>query len=61
MGGKWMFRGIERGTLNAFMVVVPDRTKTTLRPGNIIMSDEWAAYHYFSGYLYMTIEAIEGH
>ena len=45
-----MFRGIERGTLNAFMVVVPDRTKTTLRPGNTIMSDEWAAYHDISGY-----------
>ena len=47
-----MFGGIERGTTNAFMLVVPDRTRNTLlpiiqqyiRPGTTIMSDEWAAY-----------------
>ena len=51
MGGvdwQWVFGGIERGTPNAFMVIVPDRTKTTLlpiiqryiRPGTMIMSNE---------------------
>ena len=47
--GHWVFGGIERGLKNAFMVVVPDRTKNTLIPvihkyirtGSIIMSDEW--------------------
>ena len=50
--GHWVFGGIERGTSNAFMVVVPDRTKQTLmpiiqtyiRPGTTVISDEWRAY-----------------
>ena len=66
MDGQWVFGGIERGTSNAFMVVVPDRTKTTLlpiiqryiRPGTTIMSDEWAAYHDIGtipGYTHLTV------
>ena len=50
--GQWVFGGIERGTTNAFMLVVPDHTRSTLLPiiqqyirsGTTIMSDEWAAY-----------------
>ena len=49
--GPWVSRGIEKGSKNAFMVVVPDRTMNTLIPiihkyirtGSIIMSDEWRA------------------
>ena len=64
--GQWVFGGIERGSPNAFMVVVPDRSKNTLlpiiqqyiRPGTTIMSDEWAAYHdirTIPGYTHMTV------
>ena len=30
--GQWVFGGIERGTTNAFMLVVSDRTKNTVLP-----------------------------
>ena len=47
-----MFGGIERGTTHSFMVVVLDRSAATLlpiiqtyiRPGTLIISDEWRAY-----------------
>ena len=50
--GHWVFGGIERGTPNAFMTVVPDRSKQTLLPiiqqyirrGTTVISDEWRAY-----------------
>ena len=50
--GHWVFGGIEQGTCNCFLVVVPDRTEATLRalteqwilPGSHIVSDGWHAY-----------------
>ena len=50
--GHWVFGGIERGTTHSFMAVVPDRSAATLlpiiqtyiRPGTLIISDEWRAY-----------------
>ena len=64
-----MFGGIERGTSNAFMVVVPDRTKQTLmpiiqtyiRPGTTVISDEWRAYFDvgISGYTHQTVNHSE--
>lgn len=32
MDGQWVFGGIERGTGNAFTLIVTDRTKNTLLP-----------------------------
>lgn len=51
--GQWIFGGIERGSKNMFMEMVPDRSATTLLevikrkilPGTIIMSDCWKAYN----------------
>ncbi len=64
--GHWVFGGIERGTSNAFMVVVPDRTKQTLiqtyiRPGTTVISDEWRAYFDvgISGYTHQTVNHSE--
>ena len=50
--GHWVFGGIERGTSEAFMVEVTDRSASTLlpiikkfiKPGTTIISDEWRAY-----------------
>ncbi|KAI6647453.1 hypothetical protein LOD99_12449 [Oopsacas minuta] len=50
--GQWVFGIFETGTNKAVMVVVPDRTTTTLLPiiqqyilpGTTIQSDEWASY-----------------
>lgn len=50
--GHWVFGGVERGTGDAFMVEVSDRSARTLLPiiqqyvlpGTTIMSDEWRAY-----------------
>ena len=47
--GHWVFGGIERGTSEAFMVEVTDRSASTLlpiiqkfiKPGTTIISDEW--------------------
>ena len=48
INGQWVFGGIERGTTKSFMVVVEDRSASTLlpiiqqyiRPGTLIISDE---------------------
>jgi len=62
-----VFGGVERGSPNAFMLVVPDRTKQTLlplvqqyiRPGSTVMSDQWRAYFDIgatgSGYSHLTV------
>ena len=61
--GIWRDR---TGTPNAFIIVIPDRTKTTLlpiiqryiRPGTMIMSHEWAAnrdIRTIPGYSHMTV------
>ena len=50
--GHWVFGGVERGTGNAFMVEVPNRTTQTLLPiiqkyvlpGTTVLSDEWRSY-----------------
>lgn len=49
--GKWVFRGVERGTNKCFMEVVPKRTKAVLRvlrkyvlPGTTIISDCFKSY-----------------
>ena len=50
---QWIFGGICRNTRKVFMVVVPDRTATTLlavireriEPGSVIMSDCWRSYN----------------
>ena len=64
MDGHWVFGGIERGTTKSFMVVVEDRSAATLipiiqryiRPGSVIISDEWQAYSTLSslGYTHQT-------
>ena len=61
----WVFGGIERGSKDSFMMVVPDRSKNTLmpiitqyiRPGTTIISDEWRAYCDIgvSGYTHLTV------
>ena len=63
--GHWVFGGIERGTTKSFMVVVADRSAATLapiiqtyiRPGALIISDEWRAYSTLStlGYTHQTV------
>ena len=63
--GHWVFGGIERGTTKLFMVVVEDRSADTLipiiqrfiRPGTLIISDEWHAYSTLSslGYQHQTV------
>ena len=63
--GHWVFGGIERGSRDAFMMVVPDRSKNALmpiimqyiRPGTTIISDEWRAYFDIgtSGYTHLTV------
>ena len=60
-----MFGGIERGTTHSFMVVVLDRSADTLlpiiqryiRPGTLIISDEWRAYCQIRslGYTHQTV------
>ena len=53
LSGQWVFGGVCRGTDDIFMVSVGDRSSATLiplihqyvRPGSIIMSDQWAAYN----------------
>ena len=50
--GHWVFGGVERGSGDAFMVEVQNRTTSTLlpiiqqyvRPGTTVLSDEWRAY-----------------
>ena len=50
--GHWIFGGVERGSGDAFMVEVSDRSAQTLlpiiqqyvRPGTTVLSDEWRAY-----------------
>ena len=63
--GHWVLGGVERGTDNVFLVVVPDRTSATLVPiiqqyvrrGSVIHTDEWAAYSCLSqhGYTHGTV------
>ena len=63
--GHWVFGGIERGTTKSFMVVVDDRSAATLipiiqryiRPGTLIISDEWRAYSTLSslGYTHQMV------
>ena len=65
--GHWVFGGIERGTTKSFMVVVEDRSAATLipiiqryiRPGSVIISDEWRAYSTLSslGYTHQTSDS----
>ena len=65
--GHWVFGGIERGTTKSFMVVVEDRSAATLipiiqryiRPGSVIISDEWRAYSTLSslGYTHQTVNS----
>lgn len=51
--GKWVLGGVERGTDNMFMVMVPSRDAATLlpliqryvKPGTTIHTDGWAAYN----------------
>ena len=51
--GKWVFGGVERGSKNCFLKVVPDRSKETLLnvlqtyvlPGTTIISDCWSSYN----------------
>lgn len=53
---QWVFGGICRETKECFLYNVPDRSATTLipiiiqsiRPGSIIISDEWRAYNQIS-------------
>ncbi|KAG0423670.1 hypothetical protein DMUE_6132, partial [Dictyocoela muelleri] len=50
--GQWYVGGVEKGTKNAFLVPVFDRSAQTMArviyenvlPGSIIMTDEWKAY-----------------
>ena len=60
--GHWVFGGIERGSKDSFMMVVPDRSKMPIitqyiRPGSTIISDEWRAYSNIgvSGYTHLTV------
>ena len=63
--GHWVFDGIERGSRESFMMVVPDRSKNTLmpiitqyiRPGTTVISDEWRSYNDIgiSGYTHQTV------
>ncbi|KAI9562466.1 hypothetical protein GHT06_009899 [Daphnia sinensis] len=51
--GVWVFGGVERGSGQCFLVLVPDRSADTLLdiikewilPGSIIISDCWKAYN----------------
>lgn len=51
--GEWVFGGLERGSKEVFMELVPDRSANTLlqiikrkiEPGTTIMSDCWKAYN----------------
>ena len=64
--GHWVFGGIERDSKDAFMVEVPNRTAATLlpiiqryvRPGSIVMSDEWKAYCMISSSLNMSHQTV---
>ncbi len=64
--GHWVFGGIERDSKDAFMVEVPNRTAATLlpiiqryvRPGSIVMSDEWKAYCRISSSLNMSHQTV---
>jgi transposase-like protein len=50
--GVWVFGGVERGTGRCFLLVVQNRTATTLlafikewiKPGTTIISDCWKSY-----------------
>ncbi len=61
--GKWVFGGCERGSVDAFMTIVNDRTAATLipiiqahiRPGTTIMSDEWSWISNITGYSHQTV------
>ncbi len=64
--GHWVFGGIERGSSEAFMVEVSDRSAATLLPliqrhvlpGTTVLSDQWRAYSQISTSLGMPHQTV---
>lgn len=56
--GNWVLGGIQRGSRDAFLIPVPDRSRKTLirlirrwvRPGTTIITDCWKSYQRLSAY-----------
>ena len=68
---QWIFGGYESSSKRSFFVPVENRNRVTLhnliltyiRPGSIIMSDEWAAYGNLAeyGYVHFTVNHSENY